>query len=1053
MLASRFLKTFIRSFRRFACGGLCVLALASLFFAYQSVAAESSARVAVATRAGVHDKFERIVFDWPSNVSYSVARKGGRVTVTFSAGGNVNLKPLASAKLSKVKDFSVDKNSDDQLVVSFTVDEKYLVKDFTSGKAVAFDVVAVGEAKTPAAAPQVASAKEQPKELSQEVIKKEPPQEAVKETKAVEKPAVENKLVPDKNLPIAKIEGNTIVVTPPVSPEEKFKASPVKEVKRETLPEMKVVETPTVTVGEAQDSQRIQRVVQFKVLNQPPKLEIGTSPELILSLNPKAEVGAAVFMRGGYGYIIFDRKLNTELDNITAGQIVPRVRLELLDLPNNAGYRFSVPRGVELRANREGTVWQLFLSKQWRDNPVSSSLSAQPDFALGARLLLSAIDPPEPVSFTDPVIGDDIIVLPLRQLDAVSVPLRFAELETIPCAQGMVLKPLIDKLSVHKTSDGVEITAAKGLSLSPASDVGLFERSTTGKSRPATTGKVFFDFASWAGKKNETYIESRQRLMQTIVDVKESERNRARLDLAKFYFAHGFGSEALSLLKFLSQEDPDLKNYSDFIALLGAAKVLSGYPEDGLNDLNNPDLKFHPEIKLWQAIALVQLRDWQGAEEKFAITHSIFSSYPEPFYSKVYLLAIEAAIALGKEREAAEWLMQIDMQPHSHDVDTALDYLRGVLHSKAGRQVMAEDLWKKVARSSNRLYQIRAKLALIDLGVATKSLSSAQAAEQLETMRFMWRGDELELDILHRLGLFYLDAKNMKGALSTLAQAIRLFPNSTLTPQIKLEMAEAFRSIFAEGASPVSPIEALSLYQTFSDLVPPGIARNTIVLNIVERLVSIDLLEQASSLLEGVIKDALQGEEKARASTRLAAIRLLDHKADTALAALDLVSEEGIAPALVEERKILRARALSEQGKSGEALALLGNNDSKPAKVLRADINMRAQRWAEAAKALLDLIGQPPKAGEQITSEQAQWLVNCAVALALAGDVAGLDRIAIDYTPAMVGQPQNDTFRILTRPDKVGQLRDIASAQSKITEVDMFRGFLNNYRSAPDKKN
>lgn len=1054
MFAYPFLAILNNMSRRFACG--CLGCLAFLFLSTASFAADNSSKVAVSTRAGVHDKFERVVFDWPLDVPYKVARNNNRITIVFSSAGKVDLKPFASAKLTKAKDFSVDQSAENQLSVSFTVDEKYSVKDFKSGKAIVFDVV--GEEPKAELAKEKASEKTTEKEAQQ--IKeppkekaKEQPKEVAKEIKTTAQPMTPGKEGGlDKNLPTARIEGNTITFTPAASPVEKVEEAPIQEAKKEEKPEAKTAEQQNQNAPQSQELPRAQKTVQLKQLNQAASLEVGTSPELVLSLNPRIEIGAAVFMRAGYGYIIFDRKINTDINEITSGQIEPRVSLELLELPNNAGYRFAVPRGVELRANRNGTTWQLFLSKQWRDNPVSSSISAQPDFALGARLLLAAIDPPTPVNFTDPTIGDDLIVLPLRQLDAVSLPLRFSELEMVPSAQGAVIKPLIDKLMVRKTSEGIEITAAKGLQLSPASDVGLFER-TSGKNRPTSAGKVFFDFASWAGKKDETFTQTRQRLLQTIVDVKESERNRARLDLAKFYFAHGFGHEALSLLKFLGQEDPDLKNYPDFVALMGAAKVMAGFPEEALNDLNKSDIKFQPEMKLWQAAAEVQLRDWKNAYEKFVITHSIFSTYPEPFFSKFYVLAIEAAIAMEKDREASEWLVQVDMQSHARSIDGALDYLRGVMHSRAGRQVMAEELWRKVAHSTDRLYQIRARLALIDLGVATKSITSAQAAEQLETMRFMWRGDELELDLLHRLGLFYLDAKNMKGALGILAQAVRLFPDSPITPQIKTEMAEAFRSIFSEEASPVSPIEALSLYQTFSDLVPPGAARNTIVMNIVERLVSIDLLEQASSLLEGITKDSLQGEEKAKASTKLAAIRLLDHKAEGAISALEIVPEEGMPPSLIEERRILRARALSETGKSGDALALLGNNESKPARVLRADINMRAQRWEEAAKSLLDLIGPPPKPGEQITSEQAQWLVNCAVAMAMGGDTSGLDRIAIDYTPAMVGQPQNDTFRILTRPEKVGQLRDIASAQSKIAEVDMFRGFLNNYRGAVEKKN
>ncbi|MDD3287797.1 MAG: hypothetical protein PHX43_02155 [Alphaproteobacteria bacterium] len=1029
-------------FLLFGCGTFCLTANSAF------------AATSVSTRAGVHENYERLVFDWPRSVTYKISREGTHVSIMFKSSGEINLRPLQSSKLTRAKNFTIADNAPDSLSVSFEVPKDATLKDFTSGTAIVIDLFGaagpapVAEQKTPtkpkAKAPPTA-VKEEPKPAE----KKEETPPTNGDAKAL--------LVVSPPKTAQELAAMVIAETQPILVKSTATGAldKLQEIAASASPAPVMEQTATASSIMATTSTPVKTLVPIytrPAINQPAgTLEVGTIPELVLSLNPKVEIGSAVFSRSGYGYIIFDRKLTLDLTALTDGQPAPRVALEPLDLPNNNGYRFSLPKGVELRANRSGTTWQVFLSKQWRDNPVSGALIAQPDFALGSRLLLPAIEPPEPVRFTDPVVGDEIIALPLKQVDAFSVYRRYAELELVPSAQGLAIKPWIEKLIVNKVSDGIEITTINGLTLSPATDTGMFERSPS-KVKASYSGKMFFDFAAWAGKRDEDFTTARQRLMQTVVEVRETERNRARLELARFYFAHGMGEECQALLKFLNQEDPDLKNYPEFQALSGASKILSGRAVEGLIDLSKPEIRFQPEIKLWQAVGAVQQRDWQNAEEKFAITQNILSNYPEPFFSKFYVLAIEAALAVNRDSEAAEWLAQIDMQPHRPEVDPALNYLRGVIHSKAGRQIMAEDLWKQVMRSHDRLYKIRAKLALIDLGVATKSLTPAQAADQLESMRFVWRGDELELDILHRLGLFYLEAKNIKSALSVMTQATRLFPNSSVTPQIKSEMADAFlNSFIGENVSPLSPLEALSLYQLFGELMPPGDTRTNVIRNLAERLVSIDLLDQASTLLEGLVKDVLQGEDKARASTRLAAIRLIDHKADAALSALGMVGEAGLPSDIVKERQLLRARALSEQGKEDDALALLQNDDSKPAKMLRADITMKSHRWAEAARILLDLIGPAPATGSPVTFEQAQWLVNCAIALAMSGDAASLDRIAADYGPSMVGSPQNDTFRILTRPERAGQLRDIATAQNKITEVDLFRSFLDSYRTPPKK--
>src|SRR6202035_1197574 len=110
--------------------------------------------------------------------------------------------------------------------------------------------------------------------------------------------------------------------------------------------------------------------------------------------------------------------------------------------------------------------------------------------------------------------------------------------------------------------------------LSGPVDTGASQQSTQ-KTKAAAAGKSLFDFTTWRGKPNETFTETRQRLQQTIVDVPEAERNRARLELARFYFANGDGTEASALLHYLSLLMPDLMTHSDFMALYGASKILA----------------------------------------------------------------------------------------------------------------------------------------------------------------------------------------------------------------------------------------------------------------------------------------------------------------------------------------------------------------------------------------------------------------------------------------------------------------------------------------------
>lgn len=1009
--------------RRLLIFGIGLVALVLAAGGCPVVAAD--APVALTARAGVHGDFDRLVIEGPRELAYTVSREGERVTLAFKQAANLNLRPFTDGRLTRARDFVA---AGDPLAVSFTVAATATLKDFRSGAAIVVDVYGPVATATPVA-----------------VAKTEPPPAKIEPP-----PAKIDTPPPVAATPPPKAESPPTSVAATPAPQPVAAAKPAVEDKAAAPPP---VALPKPVVAEALPSFPAEIKKPASAALPPDAFaDVGFSPELVAALDPGVTTGAAIFARAGYGYILFDRKMTLDSAALTAKQTPPRVRLEPVDLTRTNGFRFPMPQGLELRATRQGTVWQLFFSKPRSEISVSTGLVAQPDFALGARVLLPVPDAPEPVRFVDPVVGDNLIVLPLLETEAFSVLRTMADFTVVPSAQGLVLAPRHERLTVRSVSDGVEITSAGGLRLSPATDTGSSQQSAN-KAKAAATGKSVFDFAGWGSKPNETFTTTRQRLMQTIVDVPEGERNRARLELARFYFSQGMGAEALALLGFLVQQIPDLPTHPEFLVLRGASNILAGHAQEGLLDFADSGMSYQPEVALWVAVALAQLRDWPTAEEKFALTENILVSYPEPFYSRFSILAIEAAEAAGKDREAAEWLDRLETNEHPESIRPAILYLRGVLHSRNGRAEVARTLWREAKGLHDQLYKIRAELALVDLGVATKSLTPIQAAERLEGLRYAWRGDGLELDILHRLGTFYIEAKKYREGLTMLAQAVRLYPYSVMTPEIRKEMAKDFHDIFLGGAiEDMTPVDALTLFQDFRDLMPEGEDGKALIRNLAERLVAIDLLEQAAALLDKQVKDDVAGEGRARTGARLAAIRLLDHKAAAAMAALDASNSDGLPAALVNERQLLRARALSEMGKEDEAIALLKDNDTKPAKMLRADITMRAQRWDEAATALLDLVGEPPKPGETLDANQAQWLVNTAIALSLAGNMTGLDKLAIDFGAAMSGTNQADTFRVLTRPEKASQMRDIAAAQSKITEVDMFRGFLDTYRAAPAAK-
>ena len=71
-------------------------------------------------------------------------------------------------------------------------------------------------------------------------------------------------------------------------------------------------------------------------------------------------------------------------------------------------------------------------------------------------------------------------------------------------------------------------------------------------------------------------------------------------------------------------------------------------------------------------------------------------------------------------------------------------------------------------------------------------LSTVDLIENLEQLRYRWRGDEIELGILHRLADLYMDQNNYGDALRTLKLAASYFRDDPSVEQVAGRMNKVF---------------------------------------------------------------------------------------------------------------------------------------------------------------------------------------------------------------------------------------------------------------------
>src|SRR5205807_459128 len=146
--------------------------------------------------------------------------------------------------------------------------------------------------------------------------------------------------------------------------------------------------------------------------------------------------------------------------------------------------------------------------------------------------------------------------------------------------------------------------------------------------------------------------------------------------------------------------------------------------------------------------------------------------------------------------------------------------------------------------------------------------------------------------------------------------ALRAHPNSEMTRRIQDEAATTFDALFLSSKGDSLPtIDALSLFYDFRELTPIGRRGDEMIRRLADRLVTVDLLDQAAELLQYQVDHRLQGSARAQVATRLAVIYLMNRKPDRALATLRATRTADLSNELRNQRLLIEARALSDVGR------------------------------------------------------------------------------------------------------------------------------------------
>lgn len=1001
--------------RLFLLTGVCLTALMPMAWAQDRVS----------IRTGTHSDYSRVVFDWGTSAPYDLQQtEPGVLDLTFRKNAVPDL--TAVEKLPNVA--SVEKLSADgenlKIRIRIPADSKY--RHFLIGDRVVVDVYNSATGTKAVAAP-----------VSAKPTEEEPVQATTAPTPTA-KPATTPPVVDAAPVP---------------TPAE---TTPAPVAAAESAPETVAVVDQGPTVLE-QEAARI------------------ADPHVI-TVSSTEEMGLAAFERNGYLWLVIDRPSLSVLPQINGPKKEEFTPFEkVATSEGGVAYRTRMPGTATIEGEGGGLIWRVIVSpkdKAVEPTPPTREFKSGDDIRGGAMVWAMPLVTKN-LSIVDPDVGDTILVATVDAADQFAGTERnFVDFEQLNSSIGLAIVPKADDVKFEKRAGGVAVTRPGGLALSRMRDVTqrIIEQKTTGETEnPAATDPTktprMFDFNRWMMGGLNALHDNQHILLSGMAEKDKSGRVQDLLMMAKMNMANDRGQEAVGLLRFAESEMPDIKESPEFLALRGVALSMASMFEDGFRDLNTAALKDYPELDYWRAYAAAGLEDWQQAKKLLPTDMTIVSEYPRRLQERMLLRLAEIALRSGEVKAAESMLgmLQKEQQHLQPWTVATMDYLRGEAHRQNKEYTKAEEYWKPLLTGKDDLYRAKAGLALTMLQLDQGTIKLEEAVDRLEGLRYMWRGDELEAQINSRLGKLYLDqARYMKG-FSILRDAVAMSPGTDISNDIAYMMTDSFKNLFLSDAlEKMSPVDAITVYEEFRELTPDGDDGNRLIRRLAERLVDADLLGRAATLLQYQVDYRLQGREAADTSLRLAAIYLLSDNPNPVLRVLDkatttyagLPKDDSVNQKL-REAAMLRARALSELKRVDEALAILNTYPPSPdINRLRADIAWNSGRWQDAAIALQDLIvDQAIVAERPLTQAQADIILNRAVALNLAGDRVALANMRERFGDQMMKTSRSKLFDVVTRSRTSTLASDRESIAALVSEVDLFKDFLDTYRASDQPSN
>lgn len=625
---------------------------------------------------------------------------------------------------------------------------------------------------------------------------------------------------------------------------------------------------------------------------------------------------------------------------------------------------------------------------------------------------------------------------------AMPKPQRFVELQIEQSMQGVVVRPVADDITVRSNVSHVTIARTGGLALSVEAAM-----QPAAAADPTQTGLII-ERSEWEKMRLGSPREQMAELVRAAATAQRSERAAARIALAAHLLANGLGVEALGPLDALVAEEPARRSDRRVRLMQGMAHTMMHRPKEAEAALAADSLKESLEAELWRAVNDSRAGRHPRAFAAFRRAAAILDSYPDHLQAMIRPEALRTAIAMKDQAVAGRHLSLLGEYVPMWLNRDQVALMQAEFDEMAGRVDAALTGYKALFDSALRPVSARAQLKGMQLANRENdgSIPREEMVARLETLTIAWRGDQTEIEALGELGHIYVEDQRWREAFGLARKASSMFPDHAITRRLHDEAAKHFDELFTSGkGGTLGRAEVVALFYDFKEFMPVGRRGDEIIRRLADRLVELDLLDQAAEMLQHQIDNRISGAQRATVAARLAMIRLMNRQPAEALRALGASRIAEMPRDVRRARQLLEAKALSDLSRTDLALDILSAETGPEVDRLRADVLWSARRWREAGEAHERILGEAWRKSEPLSERERADALRAAVAYVMSEEALAVDRLRTKFAAPMAQTPDARMFAFITGLDKArpGDIREISRA---VANADTLTEFMDEYR-------